>query len=61
MAERVWTIEQLQSMIGKECGLSDWVEVTQEKIDRFAELTEDRQWIHVDAQRARACAAAPTA
>ena len=34
-------------------GATDWVPVTQERIDRFADATEDRQWIHVDVERAR--------
>ena len=38
----------LQARIGQEIGLSDWVEVTQSMIDRFADLTDDHQFIHVD-------------
>src|SRR3954463_13125519 len=44
--------EELKSRIGEELGVSDWHEVTQERIDAFAEATEDHQWIHVDAERA---------
>lgn len=40
-------------MIGREVGTSGWVEVTQERIDRFADASGDRQWIHVDPERAR--------
>ena len=47
------TLQELRSSIGKEAGVSGWVPITQERIDRFAELTEDRQWIHVDRDRAR--------
>src|SRR4051812_24737739 len=36
-----------------ELGVSEWHEVAQERIDRFAEVTGDRQWIHVDPERAR--------
>src|SRR5688572_6079090 len=43
----------LQSWIGREVGVSDWLQLTQEGIDRFAELTLDRQFIHLDAERAR--------
>ena len=43
---------QLQKMIGREVSVSDWLEVTQERINRFAEATGDRQWIHVDPERA---------
>jgi acyl dehydratase len=45
-------IEELRGRIGQEVALSDWVAVTQERIDRFAEATDDRQWIHVDRERA---------
>ena len=43
---------KLKAMLGLEVGLSDWFTVTQERIDAFAEATEDRQWIHVDPERA---------
>jgi acyl dehydratase len=46
-------IEDLRNSIGKEAGASDWMVVTQDLVDRFADLTGDRQWIHVDAERAR--------
>jgi acyl dehydratase len=45
-------IEELQASIGREAGVSDWLTVTQELIDGFAALTGDRQWIHVDPERA---------
>lgn len=38
--------------VGQELGVSDWIEVSQEMIDGFAELTRDRQWIHIDRERA---------
>lgn len=41
------------ALVGEQLGVSDWVEVDQEMIDRFAELTGDRQWIHVDRERAQ--------
>jgi acyl dehydratase len=47
------TPEGLKEFVGKEIGASDWVTLTQERIDRFAEATEDRQWIHVDRERAK--------
>ncbi len=47
-------VAQLGEYLGKEMAVSDWLEVTQERIDRFAEATEDRQWIHVDPARAAA-------
>ncbi|HTR17722.1 MAG TPA: MaoC family dehydratase [Acetobacteraceae bacterium] len=43
----------LPALAGQEIGVSDWVEISQERIDRFADVTEDRQWIHVDVERAR--------
>jgi len=47
------TIEELRSRTGEEIGVSPWHTVTQEQIDRFAEVTGDNQWIHIDADRAR--------
>lgn len=49
----VETPEALRALIGQELGVSDWLEVTQDLIDRFADVTGDRQWIHVDVERAR--------
>jgi acyl dehydratase len=46
-------IAELKTLTGQEVGVSDWIQVTQQMIDRFAELTGDDQWIHVDVQRAR--------
>ena len=48
------SIEDAKALEGKEVGLSDWVDIDQQKIDRFAEATGDFQWIHVDAKRAKA-------
>ena len=45
-------IEQLKELIGQELGPSDWLEVTQDDIDRFADVSRDHQWIHVDPERA---------
>jgi acyl dehydratase len=42
----------LRALIGQEIAVSDWVDVSQDRISQFAETTEDRQWIHVDAARA---------
>lgn len=42
----------LSTWLGLEVALSDWVEITQQRIDQFAEATGDRQWIHVDPIRA---------
>src|SRR5258705_10918741 len=43
----------LSAFTGQEIGVSSWVEVDQHKIDEFADCTGDRQWIHVDVERAR--------
>jgi len=43
----------LEELVGKEIGVSEWFEITQERIDQFAQASEDRQWIHVDNTRAR--------
>ena len=45
-------IDELRELIGKPIGPSDWVEITQEDIDTFADLSRDDQWIHVDVARA---------
>ena len=42
-----------KSLVGKELGPSDWIEISQERIDAFATATEDDQWIHTDPERAR--------
>ena len=46
-------VEALKSLVGREIGPSEWRTVTQEDIDRFAELSGDDQWIHVDVERAK--------
>ena len=46
------SIDELQELVGEPIGPSDWVEVTQEDIDKFAEVSRDDQWIHVDVERA---------
>jgi acyl dehydratase len=45
-------LDGLREHIGREVATSDWLEVSQERINEFAEATEDRQWIHVDPERA---------
>jgi acyl dehydratase len=47
-------LEELRRQIGREVAVSDWLAVTQERIDLFAQATEDRQWIHIDPVRAAA-------
>lgn len=46
------SVAALGGLLDRELAVSDWLDVTQARIDRFAEATDDRQWIHVDAIRA---------
>lgn len=48
------TLSDLAAHVGQEVAVSDWVTVTQQQIDQFAQATGDHQWIHVDVQRAKA-------
>ena len=48
------TIAELKDLVGQEIGVSEWITVTQERIRLFAEATNDHQWIHLDAERAKA-------
>lgn len=47
------SVDSLRQLVGHEAGVSDWVEVTQSMIDSFADVTRDRQWIHLDVERAQ--------
>ena len=47
-------IDELRSLVGEHLGYSDWLEITQERVNQFAEATGDHQWIHVDVERAKA-------
>ena len=49
----VETVGSLKEFVGREIAVTDWFVMTQDRIDRFAEATEDRQWIHVDRERAQ--------
>ena len=46
-------LDEVKSFAGKELGVSEWREVTQQDIDTFAEVTGDDQWIHIDVERAK--------
>ena len=48
------TFEELEGAVGESLGATEWLEVTQERVDAFADATDDHQWIHVDAERAAA-------
>ncbi|MGH3262107.1 MAG: MaoC family dehydratase [Trebonia sp.] len=47
------TIAELPGLVGTEIGTSDWIEISQQRIDTFADATDDHQWIHVDPDRAK--------
>ena len=47
------TKDELKSRVGDHLGYSDWMEITQERVNQFAEATGDHQWIHVDVERAK--------
>jgi acyl dehydratase len=53
MAIAGYSMATLSEFVGRELGTSDWTSVDQERIDAFAACTGDRQWIHVDVERAR--------
>ena len=46
-------VEGVQSLVGQHLGYSDWVTITQEQVQQFADATGDQQWIHVDPERAK--------
>lgn len=46
------TLEKLRAQLGKEAVVTNWVDMSQKRIDKFAEATGDFQWIHVDTERA---------
>jgi acyl dehydratase len=50
---RVIEYNELRNLAGEEIGVSDWVAVTQDRVDKFADATGDHQWIHVDVERAK--------
>ena len=47
-------VEELKNLIGQEVSVSDWNVITQERINQFADATDDHQWIHIDPERATA-------
>ena len=47
-------LADLQGLVGQEVAVSDWLTITQDQVNRFAEATGDHQWIHVDVERAKA-------
>jgi acyl dehydratase len=53
MSRVIEGVEELKSLVGQEVGTSEWLEITQERINAFADATEDHQWIHIDTERAK--------
>ena len=53
MATTFETPEELEGAVGQHLGFSDWIQITQDRIDKFAEATGDHQWIHTDPVRAK--------
>ena len=45
-------LTELAGLSGREVAVTDWLEITQERINQFADATDDHQWIHIDPQRA---------
>ena len=53
MSDPIYSMSTLDQFVGKELGVSDWTVISQAMINSFAETTGDRQWIHVDVERAK--------
>jgi acyl dehydratase len=53
MPQLVATFEELPTLLGRDLGTTDYIEITQQQIDTFAEATNDHQWIHTDPERAK--------
>lgn len=54
------TVEEFKSSAGTDLGAGDWFTITQDRVNEFADVTEDLQWIHVDSERAAASEAGST-
>ena len=52
MSRLVVSFDELPGLVGRDLGVTDYVEITQEQIDTFADATNDHQWIHTDPKRA---------
>lgn len=50
----IQTLAELSSLVGQEVLVSDWITITQEQVNQFAQATGDQQWIHVDIEKAKA-------
>lgn len=51
--KRIASIEEAEALVGQELGVSDWLTIDQQRINDFADVTGDHQWIHVDVERAK--------
>jgi acyl dehydratase len=49
----ITTLEELAGLAGREIAVTDWLEITQERVEKFADATDDHQWIHTDPERAQ--------
>ena len=47
------SLDELKALVGQEVAVSDWVEISQERVNQFAEATGDHQWIHLDVERSK--------
>jgi acyl dehydratase len=47
------SLKELKELVGQEVAVSDWIEITQERVNQFAQATGDLQWIHIDVERSR--------
>ncbi|MGJ9422869.1 MaoC family dehydratase [Aeromicrobium sp. CF3.5] len=52
MPRRFTSVEEIRAALGEPLGQTDWVEIDQDAVDAFADLTGDHQWVHVDVERA---------
>lgn len=53
MAHEFGSAEELIASVGRDLGHSEWMEITQQRVQQFADATDDQQWIHVDVERAK--------
>jgi acyl dehydratase len=54
--QTITSIDDTVALVGQQLGLSGWKEIDQQRINDFADVTEDRQWIHTDVEHAKAAA-----
>ena len=47
------SLDELKALVGQEVAVSDWVQISQERVNQFAEATGDHQWIHLDVERCK--------